>query len=208
MKEETLRLAAMAIYRQAKKRFPNCPRPPRSVWPQALPQYETWLDKILALYDNVSPDDLTKWELRADERWINAVINAESTIQQEKNKRKYCEVDWDEAYSVAHDTEEEPVDVVYFDVAEGPDGWYLSMDLDCNSGGFTETLGDDDGPYNGKEAAILAGFDGALDWFGTNWPEDAMPSEDAIDSRLHHLAWWLPAGKEYYQNHGIALNAN
>lgn len=116
--------------------------------------------------------------------------------------RTICKVDWDHAYSIARDTDEEPVDIVYFDVCEGSDGWYLSMDLDCNSGSFTETLVDDDGPYNGKNAAIWGGMFGALDWFFINWPGE-LPAEDNVSEELHKYMWWTPEGQEWYKNHVV-----
>lgn len=109
----------------------------------------------------------------------------------EADNAPICVLDWDNAYSIASDEEEGESDVVYFGAAEKNGGWYLTIDLDCNTGGFTETITRDDGPYDTKEEAIQAGFDGALDWYTINWPESDLPGKDAVDSRLHHLMWWV-----------------
>lgn len=87
-KGETLRLAARALHRQARKRFPDCPYPPKKMWPWELPFYEEWFEGILKLYDDVDKEDLTRFELAADERWVNALINAEDYNRKVKAKLK------------------------------------------------------------------------------------------------------------------------
>ena len=64
-----------------------------------------------------------------------------------------CEVDWDdcENASVSVDGEE---DIIYFDAKEGRDGWYLTTVLDCNTAGFCDTIIQDDGPYDSRDAAL------------------------------------------------------
>ena len=76
-------------------------------------------------------------------------------------------VDFDNAYSVCAG-EGEQVDCVYFDVAEGSDGWYMSASIDCDSASFTDTYVVDDGPYPSEEAAMQAGMNAASQWMADN----------------------------------------
>ena len=48
-------------------------------------------------------------------------------------------------------------DGVYYQTAEGPDGWYVTAVVDCNSTHFVETLLDDDGPYETEADAENVG---------------------------------------------------
>lgn len=59
-------------------------------------------------------------------------------------------------------------DGVYYDVAKGPDGWYASAMVDCNSGNFCDSLLEDAGPFDTKAAAWAAGYDLALQWCADN----------------------------------------
>ena len=54
-----------------------------------------------------------------------------------------CEVDWDDCEHASVDIDGEE-DVIYFDGKEGPDGWYLTIVLDCNVAGFCDTIMRDD----------------------------------------------------------------
>lgn len=82
-------------------------------------------------------------------------------------------VNWDEAFSVTSgedSTADDPeVDAVYFQVFEtAPGQWYLSADLDCNSGRFTDSLTKEDGPYTTENEAIKAGLAVATNWMQDN----------------------------------------
>lgn len=55
-------------------------------------------------------------------------------------------------------------DGVYWQVAEGPDGWYVSTLVDCDTGGFVGELRRDDGPYPTREEADAAGREAAQCW--------------------------------------------
>ena len=59
-------------------------------------------------------------------------------------------------------------DGVYFDAAEGPDGWYMSAIVDSDTGHFVDSLVTDDGPYETRERAIEAGRNAAYDWCMNN----------------------------------------
>src|SRR5262245_22151 len=67
-------------------------------------------------------------------------------------------------------------DGVYFDAAEGKNGWYVSAVVDCNSGHFCQPITADDGPYANQGVAMLAGISAAYDWLVTNhvrgWRKD------------------------------------
>lgn len=87
-------------------------------------------------------------------------------------------LDVDEAYSVSAGDDPE-VDTVYFAVANGPGGWYLTAVLDSDSSHFVGDLCTDDGPYTSEHEAKLAGLGASLEWMVTN---DHWDTE--IDSRL------------------------
>jgi hypothetical protein len=53
---------------------------------------------------------------------------------------------------------------VYYQVAEGPDGWYLTTVVDTEKGAYVGTMSDNDGPYESEEAANFAGRDAAITW--------------------------------------------
>lgn len=55
-------------------------------------------------------------------------------------------------------------DGVYYQVAKGDDGWYLTAVVDCNSAHFTADLVVDDGPYESEAAAIMGGKNAAFGW--------------------------------------------
>ena len=95
-------------------------------------------------------------------------------------------VDWDNAYKVSlwNDEEIDQCDTVYFKVYQRHDGWYLTADLDCDTGGFTESLCKADGSYPTKDDALGAGVSQALDWAADN---DRLHFE--IDSTLHRIPW-------------------
>lgn len=91
-KGETLRLAGLSLYRQVKKRFPGIPRPPRSIRPEKLPDYESWYnEEVLSRYEEAGLTEekhLTRWELKSDDRWFNAIIRAQTYLEQIKEKER------------------------------------------------------------------------------------------------------------------------
>jgi hypothetical protein len=89
--------------------------------------------------------------------------------------KQICTVNWDDCYSVS--TEENSV---YFDVTQTKKGWYLSVDLDCDSAHFTEVLAVDDGPYPTEEAALHGGLSAAYDWMYNN----GHYGDYTVDTRL------------------------
>jgi hypothetical protein len=88
--------------------------------------------------------------------------------------KQICKVDWDDCYSVS--TED---DSVYFDVVQTEEGWYLSVDLDCESGSFTTSITVDDGPYPTEDDALRGGIRTACSWMSANYHYDYE-----VDSRL------------------------
>jgi hypothetical protein len=67
------------------------------------------------------------------------------------------------------------VDGGYYQVGEGPDGWYVSNLIDSDTGGFVDSLVTDDGPYETEEKAWQAGRDGIADWCienGVNYEDE------------------------------------
>ena len=55
-------------------------------------------------------------------------------------------------------------DGVYYQVAEGADGWYMTAVVDSDSGSFVDNLTTDDGPYDTERAALDAGRCAAKEW--------------------------------------------
>ena len=47
-------------------------------------------------------------------------------------------------------------------------GWYLTVSIDSDTGGFTETISQDDGPYKSEARARLAGSDAVREWLRDN----------------------------------------
>jgi hypothetical protein len=77
--------------------------------------------------------------------------------------KRIAEVDFDESEYIGSEE-----DGVYYAVAEGPDGWYYSCDVDCNSANFTDVLVSDEGPYGTHAAARDAARVQATEWCLTN----------------------------------------
>lgn len=92
-----------------------------------------------------------------------------------------CEVDWDncESARVSVDGEE---NIIYFDAKEGGDGWYLTIVLDCNTAGFCDTITQDDGPYNCRDAALVGGLNFVYEWMGNNHPDLNVEYSDYVKS--------------------------
>src|SRR5512147_909945 len=59
-------------------------------------------------------------------------------------------------------------DGCYYQVAEGPDGWYVTVVVDCDTASFVDTLVKDDGPCPTKKHAEETGRNTAVDWCVTN----------------------------------------
>lgn len=74
-------------------------------------------------------------------------------------RKQIAEVDFDEATYIGNED-----DGVYFAVAKGRDGWYMSAVVDCNTSHFVESLVTDDGPYKTENEANWAGRDAAVQW--------------------------------------------
>lgn len=99
-------------------------------------------------------------------------------------KEFICEIRFDDARYLGSEE-----DGVYFDAAEGPDGWYASAVVDCNSTHFTDTLLADEGPYPSEAAALRGAENVALDWCITNEvdfdPKDLLLQErQAVEALL------------------------
>jgi len=63
----------------------------------------------------------------------------------------------------------------YAVAAGSGDRWYVSVLLDCDSGGFCMVTLDTDGPWKTEEDALQAGEDHVLEWMidnGLNLPND------------------------------------
>jgi hypothetical protein len=93
-------------------------------------------------------------------RYIRASLAAR---QKPAEKARICTVDMDEDTYIGNED-----DGVYVAVAQGPDGWYTSSVVDCNTSSFTDALVTDDGPYATEAEAKQAGEFGAKDWCITN----------------------------------------
>lgn len=70
-----------------------------------------------------------------------------------------CEVDFDSAVYIGGDD-----DGCYVAIAEGGDGWYTSVVVDSDTGGFVEPMITDDGPFPTDGDAMQRGIDLALEW--------------------------------------------
>lgn len=67
-------------------------------------------------------------------------------------------------------------DGCYYQTAEGPDGYYVTVVVDCGTSSFTADYAVDDGPYGTEEEARKAGEAHAQEWCINNeveWHEDA-----------------------------------
>ncbi|MHC4298003.1 MAG: hypothetical protein ACYS7Y_11930 [Planctomycetota bacterium] len=64
----------------------------------------------------------------------------------------------------AFGSDDDDDDVVYWSVAEGPDGFYVSTLIDSEAGSFVEPGVTDDGPYLTWDKANEAGKDHAMEW--------------------------------------------
>lgn len=77
-----------------------------------------------------------------------------------KEQEKIVKFDVDEATYVGSEE-----DGVYFQVGEGPGGWwYLTALVDCDTAGFTFDLVTDEGPFTTELEAWDTGLECALDW--------------------------------------------
>lgn len=65
-------------------------------------------------------------------------------------------------------------DGIYYQTAEGPGGWYLTIVVDSDTGGFVDTITKDDGPHSSEAEALQAGKDVAIGWCidnGVTWAD-------------------------------------
>ena len=94
-----------------------------------------------------------------------------------------CEVDWDDCEHASVDVDGDE-DVIYFDGKKGPDGWYLTIVLDCNTAGFCDTIMRDDGPYDSRDAALFGGLNFVFEWMGNNHPGLDVEYSDYIQALM------------------------
>lgn len=59
-------------------------------------------------------------------------------------------------------------DGCYFQVAEVGGDFFVTVIVDCDTGGFVHELAHDDGPYPTEAAAEAAGRNAALEWCTIN----------------------------------------
>jgi hypothetical protein len=55
-------------------------------------------------------------------------------------------------------------DGVYYQVARGDDGWYMTAVVNCDTASFVDDLVVDDGPYDSEADAIEGGKNAAFGW--------------------------------------------
>jgi hypothetical protein len=82
-------------------------------------------------------------------------------------------------------------DGIYYAAGQGPDGWYLSTLVDCDTGHFCDGVLFDDGPYKSEADAWQGGRDSAVEWCtenNVNWAE--LPWEDD-KLQFAQLIWYL-----------------
>lgn len=79
-----------------------------------------------------------------------------------------CNIDCDQAAYIGNED-----DGCYYQVFEDENGdWWLSVIVDCQTSGFSQSLADGDGPYDTEHDAKLAGFMLSKEWCeadGVNW---------------------------------------
>lgn len=95
-------------------------------------------------------------------------------------------VDWDIDEATYVGDEE---DGAYYLAGEGPDGWYVTVLVDCNTSHFTDEIVTDDGPYATREAAEMGGKNAAYGWCGDNGVEvddDESGEAQSIDELLEN----------------------
>lgn len=69
-------------------------------------------------------------------------------------------------------------DGVYYQVEQGPRGWYVTTVVDSNTGGFVDTLEDTAGPFATQAEAMLHGRDVAVGWGFDNQVEFDEPETE------------------------------
>lgn len=62
-------------------------------------------------------------------------------------------------------------DGVYYQTGQGPDGWYVTVVVDSETGSFVDTLIEDDGPYASEADAEQSGVNAAREWCHDNGVE-------------------------------------
>ena len=73
-------------------------------------------------------------------------------------------VNWDNAYSISVTQKDEDATIFYFEIYKDNN---LAMDIDCNPGGFTETMCEPT-QYESRAEAIKAAHDIVFDWMFDN----------------------------------------
>jgi hypothetical protein len=81
-----------------------------------------------------------------------------------------CTIDVDHAESASADIDGE-IDTIYYDATETAQGWFMSILVDCDSGGFCESPVLDDGPYASRDKALLGALNFVIEWFSNNHPQ-------------------------------------
>jgi hypothetical protein len=59
-------------------------------------------------------------------------------------------------------------DGCYFQVGKGPDGWYVTVVVDCETNKSVDNLYTDQGPFANEWLAIQEGLGLSIDWCVTN----------------------------------------
>ena len=77
----------------------------------------------------------------------------------EQEEPNVCNVDMDDAFYLGDGD-----DGVYFDAAEEDGKWYTSAVVDTDTGAYCGDMVTDDGPYESKYQALIAGLNTAADW--------------------------------------------
>jgi len=80
-------------------------------------------------------------------------------------------------------------DGVYYQIAKGAQGWFVTAVVDSDTGSFVDNLFVDDGPYDSAFEAERAGRDAAVTWCHDNevsYGDDDMcePSADEIAQEI------------------------
>jgi hypothetical protein len=75
-------------------------------------------------------------------------------------------------------------DCVYWQVAKGKDGWYVSAMVDSKTGNFVDDLFTDDGPYDTEAEAHEVGLLSATNWINDNGFQFSRQDYTKLEQRL------------------------
>lgn len=128
-----------------------------------MTKYETWLRADEALERKMIEDEIKRNERTEAMKYTGEPFGPGVTGDDSEAKQQIAVVDMDHAHYLG--TGE---DGVYFDVAQGKDGWYVTTTVDTNTGAHCGDMTVDDGPYPTEGEALEAGLDHAYDWLITN----------------------------------------